>query len=101
MALIRIRRQADGGEDSAAAGVAEDVTRLAGDAFAALETWLNYAFFQLGDIEITAWLLLRVIVIVIAVYVISGLIRRGITRVGARRPNLNPSSVYTLSRLVH
>lgn len=66
-----------------------------------LGTLFTASLFQINDTPVTVVGLLRVLFILIVAWWISKGLRNGLTRVTAKRPGFNPSSVYTLGKVLH
>ena len=62
---------------------------------------LNAGLFSIGSTPISALGILRVAVIVAVFVFISRVVRRTLTHVASRRPEIHPASLYALGRIVH
>ncbi len=63
--------------------------------------WFNASLFTVGNTPVTVLGLLRVVVIVVAAWWLSKVIRHGISRIATRWEGMSQASVYTLGRLIH
>lgn len=88
--LIESRVQAPAAADTLFGGIWEK-----------LQWGLNTPLFSIGETPFNAALALKLLLIISVVLVVSRLTRGALTRISARRPNLNPASVYTLGRVLH
>ncbi|QDH69006.1 mechanosensitive ion channel family protein [Marilutibacter alkalisoli] len=66
-----------------------------------LQPLLDFTLFKVGDDAVTVAGLLAAVVVVLVVLTASMLLRRALSRYGERHLNVNPASLYTLSRVVH
>lgn len=63
--------------------------------------WLDVELFSVGETAVTYGSVVRVVLIVIATYIISRLIQNALQRYANYRQSLAPSSVYALKRITH
>lgn len=63
--------------------------------------WVDTSLFKIGDAPITPAGMLRVMVVVSIAWILSFVLRRGLTRIGARLPQLSQGALYTIGRLSH
>ena len=66
-----------------------------------LGTLFTASLFQINDTPVTVTGLLRVLLILIVAWWVSKALRNGLARITAKRPGFNPSSVYTLGKVLH
>jgi potassium efflux system protein len=68
--------------------------------YRALE-WIDTSLFKIGDTPVTPAGVLHVVLAVLIAWILSFLLRRGLSRVGARLPQLSQGALYTVGRLSH
>ncbi|MCF7222295.1 mechanosensitive ion channel family protein [Marilutibacter chinensis] len=66
-----------------------------------LQPLLDFTLFRIGGSTVTVAGLLAAIAVVAAALVVSMLLRRALSRYGERHLQVNPASLYTVSRMVH
>ncbi len=83
-------------------GVMGEASRkIAGSSWHFAWDWMSKPLFEVGDIQLTTFDVIHIVLILTIAWWISKLGRRAIERLSAFRPNMNRASVYTLNRLLH
>ena len=71
------------------------------DAWQSLADWMDVGLFQVSDTPVTSAGIVKVLVIFFIAWWVSKLSRKGLIRVAAYRPIMEPASIYTIGRVLH
>jgi len=87
-------------ESSVTRGV-QVVGNLAGTSWTELQRYTTATLFEIGGTPVTTLDIFRMLVILVAAFWISRLVRNGLQRISARRQTVSQGAIYTLSRVLH
>ena len=66
-----------------------------------LTGWLDIGLFNVGKTSVTTSGLVRVLLILLAAWLLSRIVRTALARIAGRWPGMTPSSVYAFGRVLH
>lgn len=66
-----------------------------------IKDWWNKEIFWLGEYTLTLSQLITAVIVFIATFIISSLIRRAISSVANKRTQIHPAQIYVITRILH
>ncbi|MEM9532550.1 MAG: mechanosensitive ion channel domain-containing protein [Pseudomonadota bacterium] len=89
------------GSDSGLSGLWLSTKLALAAAFSNADQWADFTLFHLGDDPVTLWELAKVLLILVATFVLSWLVRSALQRMKDRRHITETHSLYAASRILH
>lgn len=82
-------------------GSLNDLGASAEDLWHTTLSWLNISLFKMGETPVTTAGIVRIVLIIMAVWWFSYWLRKAITRLARRNQKIADATIYTLNRVLH